>query len=129
MILHSPFKIGSRLLPCVQVGGAQLSLEFVGCDQDRMVFRWFVDLDGREYSEADLKSGVQGCSTQQMFGTFLAFLSACGESYRYADGTGREGENADLFPPEVAEWAAQHYEEISSLQMEIEESGEALIED
>lgn len=134
MKLQSPFAIGSRLLPSITVGtgadSATLSLEFVGCRSNRMVFRWYVDFaDGQEFSGADLSSGIQGCTTQEMFATFLSFLSACGEGLRYQESTGRESESADLFPPPVAEWARQFSDELGMLQMEIEESGAALIED
>ncbi len=130
MLLHSPFVIGSRLLPALRIGGAELSLEWERTSHDgRDVFRWTIDLDGAEYSAADLKSGCQGCSTQQMFGTFLAFLSACGEGVNYQSRTGRESDNADLFPPSVAEWAAAHTDELSLLCCELEESSAALIDD
>ena len=131
MILHSPFQIGSRLLPMVKVGGAELSLEHANCDPDgRDRYRWYIDLpDGSEHSAADLRSGCHGGGTQEMFGAFLAFLGACADGYWYEQRTGRESENADLFPPAVAEWAYQHSDEIDMLRLEIEESGAALIEE
>lgn len=130
MILHNPFKISSRLLPCVEIGGATVSLSHVGYAGGRMVFRWFIDLpNGEEYSESDLKSGCQGASLQEMFGTLLAFLGACADSRRYAAVSGREGENTNLFPEAVGAWAEENEGEISALQYEIEESGAELIEE
>ena len=131
MLLHSPFKIGSRLLPCLTVGGAEISLKrddyasaYTGGGRD--VFEWFIDLpDGQEFSAADLKSGMQGAELQEMFASLLSFLSACGEGLRYQESTGRESENADLFPAPVAQWAAAHSDELSMLQSEIEEAREA----
>ena len=49
--------------------------------------------------------------------SYLSFLSAAAESYRSGS-----GENVDLFPAEIVEWAHQHDGEICSAQMEIEES-------
>lgn len=134
MTLKEPFKIAPRLLPCLEVEGATLSLEFVGCAENRMVFRWYVDLpDGQGFSGADLRSGAQGATTQQMFGTFLAFLGACAESYRWWMGKGMgpddKPENLDLFPEPVAEWAYGADDELGMLRCQIEESGEVLIED
>ncbi len=124
MKLSSPFTIGSRLLPCVVVGGAAISLDHDGITSDgRDRYRWYIDLaDGSEFSENDLKSGVQGCTTQEMFGTLLAFLGAAAESYRYFISTGRAGENMDLFPPPVVEWAASCADELSIAELEIEEN-------
>lgn len=133
MTLHEPFQITPRLLPGLKIGSAWVSLEHVGYTHDgRDRYRWYVDLPqdetgDREYSESDLRSGVQGATYQQMFGTLLVFLSACAEGRRYQDGTGRMSENADLFPDEVGQWAEEHSDEIDSLLYTIEEGGEVLI--
>ena len=129
MILHSPFFIGSRLLPCLAIGGATISLDYSGQRCGRMTWRWFIDLaDGSEFSEVDLSCGANGATDQQMFATLLSFLGACGEGLRYQERTGRESENASLFPEPVAQWAAAHSDELGCLQMEIEETP-GLIED
>jgi hypothetical protein len=136
MILREPFCISARLLPALRVEGAWIQLEPDGWSKDRrQVFRWTIDLPGVKgsddggFSAADLRSGVGGgASLQQMFATLLGFLSACGESVRYADRTGREGENADLFPRQVARWAAQHADELAMLECVLEEE-EGLIDE
>lgn len=129
MTLHEPFKISSRLLPSLTIGGATVSLEHVGYTADgRDRYRWYVDLpDGREFSEADLKSGIQGASYQQMFGTLLVFLGACADGRQYQTRTGREVENSDLFPEPVGQWAEENSHEIDHLRYMIEEGGEVLI--
>jgi hypothetical protein len=50
------------------------------------------------------------------------------ESRQYRERSGRAGENEDLFPAAVVDWAAAESDEISSLAMEIEETP-GLIED
>ena len=62
MKLLSPFQIGSRLLPTLNIGGAAVSLEMVGCRGDRAVYRWYIDFPAggagaypREFSGADLE--------------------------------------------------------------------------
>jgi hypothetical protein len=128
MRLSEPFQIGPRLLSALKVGDTWLHLEHVGNADNRMVFRWYVDLaDGSEFSEADLKSGMQGCTLQEMWGTFLAFLGAAAEAYATETFRGRTSDNSDLFPPSVAEWAYQEADELCCLQMDIEEGGQVLI--
>ncbi len=133
MKLSSPFVIGSRLLPCLNVGGAALSLEMVGCRGNRSVYRWYIDLDGAEFSAADLEQPGSYASDAQAdqaaFGSLLAFLEACGEGLRYQESTGRESDNADLFPPAVAQWARANTDELTMLRLEIEESGADLLSD
>lgn len=139
MKLHPPFLIGSRLLPCLTVGGATLSLErddyasAYRSPDGRDVYRWTIDLPGGSgHSDNDLRSGCQGGSLQSMFGTLLGFLSAAGESLRYCEGQGREpdeDDNASLFPPAVTQWARENADELSMLACEIEETDTALIEE
>lgn len=126
MMLKAPFEISSRLLPSVKVGGAVLSLEPKG-RADRMGkpgWVWYIDFeDGREFTGSDLHGWGD---TREMMGSLLTFLGACGESVNYRDRTGREGENADLFPAEVGAWAAQFSDEISMLALEIEEASDCV---
>lgn len=126
MELHSPFSISARLLPCLRIGTVDLQLQYVRTTgEGRAVYRWTIDGIGRKsYSGEDLKSGCQGCTLQEMFGSFLSFLGAAAESYRYR---GKNGENADLFPLAVSKWAAQNSDEISMLGMEVEETDAELI--
>jgi hypothetical protein len=127
MIVKEPFCISSRLLPALKIGDAFISLEYVGNEESRMVFKYYFDLTNYSHEAADLKSGMGGCTLQEAFGTLLSFLSACGESYSYQQRTGRAGENVDLFPLQVAEWAYQYSDELALLKDEIENSQENLL--
>lgn len=117
MTLSPPFSISARLLPALTLAGATIQLENDGWTSDRRQrFRWTIDLpDGSEHTGNDLKSGVGGCSLQEAFGSLLSFLSAAGASWP-------DGENADLFPAAVCEWAAWHSDELSFLGCQIEET-------
>lgn len=121
MKLASQFSISTRLLPALQVAGATIQLESDGWTQDRrMQFRWTIDLpNGSEQTGNDLRSGVGGCTLQAAFGSLLSFLSAAGESWP-------DGDNADLFPAPVCEWAAQNSDELACLCAEIEETADLI---
>lgn len=101
---------------------------------NRLCFRWRIRLpDGSEYGEADLKSGT-GVSDgpellQRMFEALLSFLGACAESIKRKGRYGQVGENADLFPLPVAEWASENDDEIGSLKLEIESTPGLIEED
>ena len=122
MTLKTPFLITSRLLPGVQISGAFISIEDVGCNREgRTCYRWHIDFPtGSTFTGNDLKSGCQGGTLQEGMASLLSFLSAAAESYP-------DGENADLFPTAVTEWAYQNSDEISLLGIEIEEATEPLI--
>jgi hypothetical protein len=58
-------------------------------------------------------------------GNLLGFLSAAGESFNHAERKGldgMEGENSDLFPREITEWASNNCDELTMAEMEIEEN-------
>lgn len=132
MNLHKPFEIGSRLLPSLHVGDGWLSLDAVGCKDNRMVYRWYVDIPAGEFSETDLESPYlrkgDAANDQEAFGSLLAFLIAVADGLDYETRTGRESENTDLFPRPVVEWAQQHSNELESLREDIEET-KNLLED
>lgn len=113
--IHLPFIIGPRLTPALQVAGATLSLLGIERAGKRQRARFALDLDGVEYLDESLQSGVQGFkSSVEVFESYLSFLGACAESVRYADRTGRDpGENSTLFPAPVAHWAADNADEIA----------------
>ena len=129
MKLNPPFEISPRLLPAVRVGSAFVSIEFAGQTSDgRARYRYHIDTPDWEYTGDDLKSGVGGGSLESGMESLLSFLSACGEAVAYSRRTGRESENADLFPPHVAQWCHQNSDELSMLQLEISEAEFDLIE-
>lgn len=133
MQLQSPFEITPRLMVGMRIGDAWLSIGYAGQSSDgRTQYEYFVDLPcGTECHAADLRSGVgQRPGLQEMFGTLLSFLGACGESFNYAKRNGidiEDTECGELFPHAVAEWAARNCDEISSMQFDLEESGETYI--
>ena len=108
MILHVPFFIGPRLLPALKVGDGTLSLASASWnDERRLEFGFYLDTPDFEYFDDNMKSGCGGCSMVEAFDGFLAFLEAAVESYNYEQRhAGYKGENTDLFPSYVVEWAA-----------------------
>jgi len=126
--LKDPFFISSRLLPAVKVGNTTISIEYTGREpQGRTQYRYYIDFaDGSEHVGEDLMSGVGGGSLKEGMDSLLSFLVACSESRR--PGPYAPGENADLFPDRVGEWAEQNDSEITSVQIWIEEAGDCCIE-
>jgi len=120
METYCPFIISSRLLPAVSVAGATISIEPTR-NRDRYgkpEWRWYVDLPGgREFDGAELYGwGDAG----EMLETLLSFLGACGESVNYRDRYGRGGDNAELFPPAVADWCGQNSDELAAAAFDCE---------
>ncbi len=129
MKLHPPFIIGSRLLPALRIGDALVSIERDGETRDnRDRFRYFIDIDGTEHTDNDLRSDVGGCSIGKAFASLLSFLIHSAESYRPDDRDPRNNRSAGLFAEPVEEWAAQHSDELSALAFDIE-SADELIEE
>lgn len=135
MILKDPFIIGPRLLPALRVGDAFISLGYSTRpgDESRTRYEWYVDIFGlEEYEGDDLQSGNwRDANLQSGFESLLCFLGACAESVNYARRNNlpfHDTEHADMFPRPVAEWAAAHEDELSSLQCWIEEE-EGLIDE
>jgi hypothetical protein len=126
--LKEPFFISSRLLPAVKVGDATISIEYAGNEPDgRVRYRYFIDFaDGTEHVGEDLRSGVRGGSLREGMESLLSFLEACSESRRH--GLDEPGENADLFPDNVGEWACQNDGEIASVRLWIEETEGCCVE-
>jgi hypothetical protein len=119
--IHPPFIIGPRLTPAMQVAGATLSLMGIERAGKHQRARFALDLDGVEYLDDNLRSGVSGFrSSVEVFESYLSFLGACAESVRYADRTGRDpGENSTLFPAPVARWAADNADEIAMARFDL----------
>jgi len=87
--------------------------------EGRPVFEWTVSLDsGESWSATDLKGPACGAepSEEEMLATLLVFLGAAIEAREYG------GENEDLFPAELLDWAAQYSDEIAMLAFEMEEA-------
>jgi hypothetical protein len=123
--LKEPFLISSRLLPAIKVGDCTISLDF-----DGYTCTVYFDFDnGESYEDDNLHPPRCGSpSTQDMFRSLFSFMSACGESVNYSRSRDCEGENADLFCTEVAEFCAEHGDELSMLACELEETPDLISE-
>jgi hypothetical protein len=133
MTLHSPFIITPRLMAGLQIGGAFISMGAGPRNAEgRTQYGCYIDLpDGSEHKVTDLRSGCGGGDLADGFASLLSFLGAAAESYRYRQCDWNnidEDDNASLFPHAVVEWAYQNSDELSVLQVEIEESEAKLIE-
>ncbi len=128
--LKSPVIITGRLLPGVRVGDGTISIEYGDVTTDsRRRYRYYIDLpDGSTYTNDDVMSGVGGQSLQSGLQALMSFLGACAESVKYSTRTGCEGENNELFPANVGEWAAQNSDEIGMVAIELEETRDAITE-
>lgn len=84
----------------VEINSATITVEPL----DGYNWEWSVTLPVWEsYSGEDLRQPQVGEVTEQdILGALLSFLSAAAESYAYS---GKDGENANLFPLAVTEWA------------------------
>lgn len=123
MTLTGPFIISARLMPAVKIGDATISIEYLSItSENRTRYRYHIDMpDAKSFTGSDLKSGVGGGSLQEGMCSLLSFLDACAESYP-------DGDNADLFPKRIAEWAQQNSDEIGMLRCEIEEQKDLINE-
>lgn len=124
MQLFSPFLISARLCPAVQIGKATLSFD---------TGRFVLDLpDGSEHVDTSFRfpagriaGDTNESRLQDGFAAYLGFLSACAESRAYGtrkNGDPMSGENSDLFPSNVGEWAESVSDELAMLSYEIEET-------
>ena len=135
MKLHSPFIIGSALSPALKIGDSTLHLTDVQlAEQGRDQATFLLVTPEFEYVDDQLRSGVGGFqSTVGIFESFLGFMQAACESAEYEMRTGLQGENTDLFPKHVVEWALEHKDAIDMAICEItDEDGypnESLIEE
>lgn len=119
MTLHPPFIITARLLPGLRLADAVLSYEgSAGITADhRDIASMVLDIPGQdEYIDDRMKSGCGGFRhTVDVFESFLSFLLAAVESFEYGERTGTDGENTDLFPRRIVEWASENKNEIESV--------------
>ena len=107
----------------VTIGNATILLDAVDTDRDgRTVFGYSIRIGGLSptHQARDLKSGCQGGSEREGLASLLSFLAAAAESRQYRERTGRGGDNEDLFPAEVVDWACQFSDEIAMASIELE---------
>lgn len=111
MLLRPPMEISARLLPAVRIGDSWISLDYRG---DRE-FKWYIDTPIGEFSGTDFRGPACGDMDdfiRKSMESFLGFLDAFVEAIEYTRRTGRESENADLFPAELTDWAVENRDEI-----------------
>lgn len=130
MKINAPCITTSRLLPGIRVADCTISIDRIGWTEDnRNRFRVFIDGPGIEHVSDDQASGVGGGTLQEGLRAALSFLGACGESVTWADRhPGHGGRNADLYPREVGEWAADHQDDLTMAAIELEETPNAIEE-
>jgi hypothetical protein len=127
--LHPPLIITPRLLPGVEVAPGQW------ISWDHSTTTGFIDGihpdgSGFEHEVRDIRPGLSGRTgvpeeqVASCLEALCAFLGACAESRSYAERMQRDpmtGENSDLFPPRVGEWAQHYSDEIGMLSCELQE--------
>jgi hypothetical protein len=127
-VLRLPMFISSRLMAAVRVGdsGATIHIEPTDRDDDgRMVWRYVIeDSGGYVLDDATgIRSGAgDPLDSRKTMATLLSFLGAAADSYRHTM-TGGRSDNANMFPPEVMEWAYEHGEELTELAFDLEDPG------
>ena len=135
MRLRNPFIIGSTLSPALKIGDSTLHLTDVQVAEEGRDRATFLLVTSEfEYQDDQLRSGVGGFrGTVCIFESFLGFMQAAIESADYEERTGLIGENTDLFPRHVVEWAMDHRYEIEDVMADITdedgEPNESLIEE
>ncbi len=130
MQLQSPIMITSRLMPGVQIGKATISIGYSkrASEDGRTRYVAYIDIGRKSHEEHSLQSGCGGGGLQEGLESLLGFLGACGASIRYAEYSGREGENADLFPRWIGEWARNNSDELTMMEMELQETPDLIVE-
>lgn len=122
MLIHSPCVITPRLLPGVQIGQSFVSIDITGYTADnRAQYSILIDTPNGEFEVSDIRSGCGNASLQDGLSAFFSFLGACLESQP-------NGENANLFKPDVIAWAQEHAYEIDSLSVELSETNNLIEE-
>ena len=122
----------------IVIGGVEISVGAKGCDREgRTIFGYSIVGEGVDHHGNDLRSGCGSHPTRHFKGgrlspdaasredrgglaSLLSFLGAAAEAYGYTMRTGRESDNAGLFPAEIAEWAYINADEISMAAFEYE---------
>ena len=103
------------------IGDATVTVEYAGKefesfreDDYRRRYSYSIVTSEWRYDGNDLYSGVGAAiDTEHAARTLFSFLSACAESRAYGG-----GENADLFPEHVGQWAEENSDEIGLLSID-----------
>ena len=108
-----------------KIGLTTVTVKYVGTERDsgtprdsgyRPAYDVTITTPEWQYVDNTLRGGVgERPSARKAFGSLLSFLLACVESQP-------EGENADLFPAHVAEWADQYSYELNVLNCDYDDA-------
>ena len=136
MQINSPLEITARLMPGFTIDNGTVSIGYSGRPgtEGRIRYVYHIDLQANSktadppftWMDDDLQSGCGGGSLQEGLASLLSFLETCAEAIHW--GGDEPGENADLFPEPIAEWAAANSDELSSLAVEREETPNLIVE-
>ena len=102
------------------IGNATVTVEHDGRDYHpddsayRQRYTYAIRTDAWEYVANDIRSGCSAdVDVADAARKLFLFLGACAESRQYPN-----GENADLFPEHVGQWAEENSDEISILSID-----------
>lgn len=108
------FGVGSDSV-AIEHDGKVFDPEFQGYRQQ---YSYRITTDDWQYVGNDIHSGCgKDVDITDAARTLFAFLSACAESLTYRDVHGYGGDNADLFPSHVGEWAQMNSDELAMLSL------------
>ncbi|AEK10060.1 hypothetical protein FDH96_gp107 [Mycobacterium phage Rey] len=102
------------------IGDATVKVEHDGQDFDpdfrayRQRYTYIITTPDWQYVGNDIRSGCSAeADVADASRSLFSFLSACAESRSYGG-----GENSDLFPEHVGEWAEENSDELSILSID-----------
>lgn len=113
-----------NLMAGVQIGDGYVTIEYSDKpgDEYRTRYHYVILVPGIEDVDShDLQSGNHRADLRGGLESLLDFLGAFAEASR----PGREkheGDNSDLFPERLAEWAYRHSGELALARLEVEEN-------
>lgn len=108
-VIENPFIITSHLCWGVKIGSATITLTKTEPAEEGRTRCTFVIEDGDwSYTDSEMKTGAGRWSPGSAIETFLSFLEAAAEAYRY----GPASDNYDMFPEPVMQWAYGNGDEI-----------------
>jgi hypothetical protein len=117
MKLKTPFIIDSTLSPSLRIADATLALHLplFPAEKARWGATMILEAPGIALTDTTLRSGLSGFrSLVDPFSTYLSMLDAAAEA--------REGgDNADLFPPNVMQWARENASAIAQARNDLQD--------
>ena len=107
------------------IGDATVTVEYAGKefesfreDDYRRRYSYSIVTSEWRYDGNDIHSGVGAAiDVEDAARVLFSFLSACAESRDYRDSNGSGGENAELFPEHVGQWAQDNSDDITMLSL------------